>query len=174
MHALRVGLAEVVEPVVVGPGKRRRQRRVHVVHGQQEETPGREQHGHIYAGLLQAHKLRLGAPALVAVPFESGVGVRNPGPIHMIGHSPGAPVGETQQGPALVGSRSVGGHVPEPGLRVALEQVQRLADMHVAVQGLVPKSAHLDPPGAIYIVDVLASERDDMPGTRWFNQISSY
>ena len=54
----RILLAEIVEPVVVGPADGLRQQRIHVGHGHDVQAGGGEQHRHVQA--LDVHGLELG------------------------------------------------------------------------------------------------------------------
>src|SRR5438876_4913056 len=132
------GLAEVGQPVVVGPRDRGRERRVHVRVAVHEEAPRGVEHGHVDPFAIHRTKLRRGVEAALDV---LGKPVQPARERH---------AGDPSRQEELV--RAVDGHadvrglalsparrpVPERGIDVALPQVDRLQHVHVAVEDLEP------------------------------------
>ena len=147
LHPRRVGLAEVVEPVVVGAADRRRERAVHAVQPVGNvEADGGVHHGDVDA--LHVHRLELGAPVVVALAHRAGrlVGA-SAHPVHTVGvvDVAGREASAFEEEGAAALARRAGdawGAVGEPRVEVALEQVGGLDDVHIGVHHFVAVAGH--------------------------------
>ena len=150
---MRVRLAEVEEPVVVGAGDGRREGRVHVRLPQGVQSPAGVDDRHVDA--LDVHRLQLDLVAVAAV------GVGAVALLHLFGvPSGGAAGGHRAQGVSSpeasvrVDEVEIGGAVrsadrgdaSEAGVDVPLPEIHRLDDVHVAVNDLETVLRHLVPP----------------------------
>src|SRR5262245_59751770 len=154
LQPLRAVLAELVDPVVVGLTERQRELGIEVVTGDERQPGRRVQHRDVDAFHRHAHHLSLGVvlavdreiePAGVGQP-RAGQGLRTvrdtraialPVLLHLGVPRGGQTVDDDRPPPRpAVGAHLEQDTVLEPRVQVAIEEVHRLHDVHVAIDEL--------------------------------------
>src|SRR5262249_4066954 len=156
LQPLRAELAELVDPVVVGLAQAERELGIEVIAGNQGEAGRRGQHPDVDP--LHTHAAHLGLGVVRALDREveaAGIGQTRAGQglgavraartaalpvlLHLGVHRGGQTVDDDRAPPGLaVGPDHGGDAVFEPLVQVAVEQIDQLHDVHVAVNEAKP------------------------------------